>query len=384
MADKTKTGKLYVGLESTFGVDPSADGSTVYTYLKAFDVSMPKIGAGVIETNYMNDRLGRSPHEIGLKNGSFSFKVPLRAKGTAATSGVSATAPELDVILKHMFGTVTRGAGTAVDATNASTTVIKCTSAAGFTVGQIVYFSAAGVYRYVTAVDTGATPDTVTVAPALSAAPTTGDIVSANVYTYSSSTTASLAFYYFVGNSPFTFLGCKCTGKIESFEAGSRPVLSVTVEAADWNTDTKASIPAATDLFPTVIPPIGKGGNLWYNGAAKNVASVELGIGNTLMHREVMVASGSVQGMEAVEPVDRFNEGSFEPYYSGGYLTDFAAASDRVIAGQFGTTTTGWGFYCPAARVMEPVPSDRGGLFSVKVPFAPYYSTSSEIVLSVF
>ena len=383
MALKTQLRKLYVAEETTYGVDPSANGSA-YAYLHG-ETSLPKFGNEVHKFPAQNDRLVPSAPIIGAQKATFDLKIPLRASGTPSVPPATpAIASEIDLILKHIIGAVTRGQSTAVAGGNASTTNILVTSSTGFVVGMIVYLSTPGTFHYVTAVPDGTH---VTIAPAAAVAPTTGNLVAPSIYTPADTGHKSLSFTIFVDTLEVTMLGCHATsGKLSGLGANSVPMLEVAFEADSFSLTTKASLPAANDLFPAVRPPILKGAPFWIDSTKTVIAGLEFDFG---VKGATLPSTEGTQGRGGFEVVEREAKGSILPYYAASFLTDFQAGTDRILAIGWGDgsppTVNGGGLWIPKGRFLEPELESRADVLGQKVPFGAYDNgTSPEFALSLF
>ena len=96
----------------------------------------------------------------------------------AYISGAAGTAPDwADLVLNQMQAIT--GTGSVIEGATSTTTVLAITSAAGLAVNGCVMVN--GEIRRVTVIDVSATPDTITVTPALSDVPTAGDAVTAGI-----------------------------------------------------------------------------------------------------------------------------------------------------------------------------------------------------------
>ncbi len=383
MALKTQLRKLYVVEETTYGVDPSASGSTM-AYLHC-ETSLPKFGNEVHKFPAQNDRLAPSAPVVGAQKASFDLKIPLRASGTpSAPPSTPAIAPEADLVLKHLLGTVTRGQSTAVGGGNASTTNILVTASAGFSVGMITYCSALGSLHYVTALPDGTH---VTIAPAAASAPTTGNLIAPNLYTPADTGHKSLAFTLFVDTLEITMLGCHATsGKLSGLGANSIPMLEMAFEADSFSLTTKASLPAPNDLFAAVRPPILKGAPFWIDSTKTVIAGLEFDFG---VKESTLPATEGAQGRSGFEVVDREAKGTIQPYYAASFLTDFQAGTDRVLAIGWGDgsppTANGGGLWVPKGRFLEPEVESRSDVLGQKVPFGAFDNgTVAEFALSLF
>jgi len=129
---------------------------------------------------------GKSPREAredkfgtGTKVGSISMKktVAWTMEVYAYTSGAVGTAPDWsDLLLDGAGMQLTSGTGTTVSGGASTTTVIDVVDASALVVGGAVVISAE--IRRITAVNTAATPDNITITPALAAAPANAVTVS--------------------------------------------------------------------------------------------------------------------------------------------------------------------------------------------------------------
>jgi hypothetical protein len=378
VAEKTKLRSLYVIEEATFGVDPAASG-VGYLYLHA-EADLPKLALDMIETALQNDRLVVSKPEVGVQRASFGFKVPLRASGTpSAPPSTPAIAPEVDLLLKHLLGTVTRGQSSTVTAGGTAAT-INVTASGGFIVGGLVYASQDGRFYTVVTIPNGTS---VTVSPTPVAPVTSGNLIAANYYTPADTGHKTLAFYMTVGAVGVTMLGCRlASAKISGVAANSRPMLEVTVEADSFAIGTKASIPVADDRFPAVRGPIVKGSPCWLAGTQTPVRDLDLDLG---VQSAFLSSTEGLQGRSYFEVTARAPKGSFTAYYAAGFLTDLAAATSKTLGFAAGTTATGFGFYVPVSQWGSAEFTDAEGALAQKVEWAAYDNgAAAEIVVSVF
>jgi hypothetical protein len=378
MAEKTNLRGTWIAEETSFGVEPSATGSG-YVSLVA-EVDIPKFTNDLVENNLQSDTMTKAPPDIGAQQASFGIKIPLRASGTPGTA-VPAIAPETDLLLTHAFGSVVRGTGSTVTA-GGTTNTANVTSSAGFRVGGLVYATqptAAGFY----AVKTIPNGTSVTLEPTPPVAITSGTLVGANYYLPVNTGHKSLAFVHKIGSVLVTFLGCKLSGvKITGAGPGGRAMLEATVEADSFSFAAKASLPAGTNRFPSVLSPIVKGAKCWSGTAAVLVADVAADFG---VQTAWLDSTEGVNNRSGFEVVDRAPTGSILPYYASAYLTDLVAGTDKTLGFATGTQTNGWGFYVPRARWNAHELQEKEGTLRANVGWmAADNGTAAEFVLSVF
>lgn len=146
----------------------SGDVFYVFAPLQAAGASLTFGYENLVREAFERQTLDAPTSQKGLKivNGSFNLEM----WGLEQENGNGDT-PALDRLSQFLlaFGSRRSVAGTTVSGSGSTTTVVDVTSAAGFAVGDLVLIG--GEVRRITAVDTASTPDNITVAPALSAAP---------------------------------------------------------------------------------------------------------------------------------------------------------------------------------------------------------------------
>jgi len=378
MAEKTKIRSLYVAEEATFATDPDATGAT-YKYLLA-EVDIPKLGVDLIEATVQNDKLVKTRPDVGPQKVAFGLKIPLKASGTpSAPPSTPAIAPEADLLLKHILGTVTRGQSSAVTAGGVGATV-NVTSSAGFVVGGLVRASQDGKLYIVATIPNGTS---VTLSPAPGSNITSGNLIAANYYTPADTGHKTLAFHTKVGTVAVTLLGCRCTSaKVSGLGANQRPVLDLSFEGDSFAVGAKASLPAADSSFSAVRSPIVKGAPCWLAGVATPVRDVELDFGVTSAFLD---STEATNGRGSFEVTDRAPKGAFTAYYASGFLTDLLAGTAKTIGFGCGDASTGFGFFVPVGQWLSADLADAEGALAQKVEFAAFDNGSAaELVVSVF
>lgn len=110
----------------------------------------------------------------GLSKASGSFGLELPGLVTTLGSGATPARDRWSQLLE-LLGTRRAIAGTTVSGGGSTTTVIDVTDASAFAVGDLVMIG--GEVRRITAINTAAAPDNITITPALSAAPADTTVV---------------------------------------------------------------------------------------------------------------------------------------------------------------------------------------------------------------
>lgn len=329
--------EAFVCLESTFSTDPDTDGSS-YVRIPAEEIALA-VTQEAIPRPLMRDAMGkRVASVIGGKGGTLTFKTPLVGAATAGASGVAAVPPTwLSPLMKACGFTESNGTGTAVTGSGSTTTVIDVTDASGIVAASLVMIG--GEVREVTAVDTGATPDTITVFPALSAAPSAATVVyaAANYILDSGADSGStVAFAVKAQGSEETLLGCKGTVQIEGVDARGRPMLSWSFQIDSWaDTSNKSSLPTALGLK---VNPLAMGAPFWLASTKTPIANFGFDPGFTVSPKP---STQGAQGRAGWLVTGEASRMTVRPYFNQTSLrSTFAAATKQTATMQFGSAHT--------------------------------------------
>lgn len=171
---------------------------------------------------------------------------------------------------------------TAVSGSNASTTNVLVTSSAGFTIGDIVLFTASGLPGWVTAI-----PDSthITIATALTSAPTTGN-VTAIAYCPQ---TVYIALFSVAPTDAYTVASPTGT------EATGGSYARVAVAQADASWAAPSGTPSATSNSSTITFPASTaswGGTMVAFGVFNAATGGDLLLWNTLSQTQSVAGAG--------------------------------------------------------------------------------------------
>ena len=248
--------RALIGLESTFGTTPSGSFPNAMTEMVFQHEEMLVDGVNVEMLDVMDQRTRRQDAiapvqglQIATK---YTAKSYLKAIPTAAilTGGGTVTDLSHRILLRHLLGSEHAALGTTV-ATGASATQFDATSAATLKKGTWILVD--GEPTLITNIATA----TVTVSPALSATPSTADVVR-NGYNYAPAEThsSSLAIQTaFAGSSAaqYTFNGVHCGFKL-SLELGKLASLDIDGTAITFTGPSAQSI-ATTSVTDDMDAP---------------------------------------------------------------------------------------------------------------------------------
>lgn len=360
-AKKWNISALWAMHEASYKTDPDADGSD-YKHIKTIGPTFQPTADVLERPGQIND-LVRQDHVIGVKGGKISFKMEMKASGTAAGSATAAIASESSPILESVFGSVTRGTGR-LTTTGSTTSAIEIATGGGssYVVGMMVEI--AGEQRFVASL----AGDQLTLDRPLSGAPAGGVVVYASsMFRRANSGHKSLAFVAKRDGIEYTFLGCKVTSfKFEGINAKGTPLLSVEVDVGTWSVTTKSSLPA-TDLtgVTAVKAPVVKGSPVAIGGVLQTVHGIDLDPGHEFAFQD---STEDADGKAGIELVNAGPRGAVKGYYASAHLTDFAAGTASSLAFTCGDRTNGFGFFTKI-QWGQPQLTDKDGMVGEELPF---------------
>lgn len=304
-----------------------------------------------------------------VKSGSkFSFSTYLTGKGGGAS-------PHLrDLFTSAMGGVHTGPSGVTVSGETATPLIIPVSAHAGFSIGDVVMIG--GEARVVTAIDSVATPKTITLHMELESAPAdTTPIYCGDTFYIDpdaigdpdhASYTSLCALFRGRGTDVYQMRGCKGGFKLSNLGPGNEPTVDWELLVSNWEiVADPGEVADATNDGPVVT----KGSSLWYG----EVAATD----RTRMHvADVTVDPGlaytpfpSPQADEAVMAFGCLSSAgklSLKPYYGTAWNTAFEADTDYHVLYQIGTTATKTvAIFCPRV-VLEATPT-RGDARGVTV-----------------
>lgn len=295
---------------------------------------------------------------VGGKGGKLSFKVGVVGCTTPGASTIAAVPnAAISELLRACGWSQTLDTGTVVTGAGSTTTVVEVASAAAITVGSQVMIN--GEARGVTAVNTAATPDNITVSPALSAIPSDAVVVYAGAnYTVGDANPGTIGFVAKSDGYVYRLTGCKGICKIDDTNARDRVMLSFEFQVDAWdNTEPSGTFPALTPVNNVVAIA----GSVFWGTTATPTALVGFDPGWTLNARPSV--SGT-QGRAGWAMADGKPTLKLKPYFSTAYRTDFEARTEREVVAQFGAVAgMAVAIHASKAQIAAyPAEDDAGGV----------------------
>lgn len=357
--DKIILRSLAIDPESTFAT-PASSAYSDYVNVPAESIEYTP-GQEYIERDVQTLVLGQKVSGlVGRKNGTLKFKTGIPGCSTAGASTVEAVAhPWLKECLEACGLTGNASTGTVITGSGSTTTVLDVTSAADISVGDLVMVS--GEVRLVTAVNTAATPDNITVTPALSGIPAAAVVVYTGVTFKTSDGDPGTATFVVKGDNVLHRLkGCKGTAKFEDVEAGKRPMIAFEFQVDSWDTTEPSGTFPSRSLANHIKTATG-GAVLW--GSTSTVsAGFSFDQGRTLQEKASVAGT---EGRSGWIVADEKPVAGIKPYRSTSYETDFAAMTERSLLLQIGTTAQAtFAFFAQKAQItggQAPI-ADIGGV----------------------
>lgn len=373
---------LCVGTESTFSTVPGGTYSS-FARVPGEEITWApdqEYIARALSTSSLGHKIGGI---AGGKGGTLTFKVGIPGLSTAAASTVTAVPhPWLSRCLKASglaetlaVGSVVTGSGSAIDE-------IDVTSAVGFTVGQLVLIS--GEVRTVTAVNTVATPDNITITPALSGIPAAATVVyGCASYTYGDASPGTASFVCKGDGYTYTMTGCKGTVKLAEVSARGRPMLEFSFQIDAWTatepTGTLPSLPTATNVLALSAP-------LYLDTTATVVSGFSF---DPAMTVTPMLSTAGAQGRAGFVVTDGVPVATAKPYFDSALRTAFDAETTYRLQTAFSTGgasavhTGTFGVSIPAAQISAyPGERDISGVVGHELAFACVSSSDGVFTLN--
>jgi hypothetical protein len=347
------TVNAYALAESTFGSDPSTNGS-LYLAGQIFGTPHPAHEKKLEPTNYAVGRNRNTAASAGVDGSSIPVEMPLIGLSAAATdaSPTPATTDFLDTFLNACFGNGTvNGEGIAPAGT--TTSVILDTDVASVEDLLCVNFSNRSEWRSIT-VDAGT--GTYTVTPALTAAPDATRDAFGYRYWTGAEDPSGPTFSYFttIGGTGYRLSGCRPGSAKLELEAGKTGKWSFALKADSKTQESKASLPAISQFTtPQVVGTLGA----FYWGTtlypAKKVTiewmldTIEIG------------SFGGTNGRGDIKVTTNRPKITIDPGFDTQLETDMSNATERSVLLQLGSGALAggrantWAFFAQAAQIMK-------------------------------
>lgn len=341
-----RVGRVYIAEEASYGTAPTLVAGDALRHLNVSFNQKAKNRVNSPERHIHPSQLYRR-----TRRRSADFMLG----GELMPSGTLNTVPDVHPVLKNVLGATSNVtlSTTVAGAPSPTTTVFTVGSVTGLAVGQPVLINATSgglQIRWITAINTLA----LTVAPALSAAPSTGDAVKGCIgYSLSTALGASLAMAHYLTSVSYEIKGGAPDELKLEFNANEEPSFEVSGPAKS------RTRPAQTDptTFTTsgTTPPSGLTGYLRLGSTAEEFLKASISIKNGIELDNMAFGTADAQAMFRKNKREvTFN---LETMVSDD-VTLLAASedqSDNTLILQCGLTEGSiWAVYMPKLELEEP------------------------------
>lgn len=285
-----RTGRVYVAQESAYGTQASLVAGDAVRVIDG------KVKFNQNPRNRVNSK-ERHAHPSQIYRHDRRKTADWMLGGVIFPSGTINTLPDMDPILKSVFGQV-RNVTLSTTATGVpTTTTIPCASVTGLAVGDPVLVnistgSAGRVVRWITAINTL----TLTVAPAMPAAPASGDAVKGCVgYSFTTAPGASLNMANYLTSKSYEIAGGVPENLKLTFDSNDE--ISWEASGPARSRTRPAQTDPATHTVAGTTPPSGLTGSLRIGATAEEFIKASFEIKNGLELDNIAFGTSQAQAM---------------------------------------------------------------------------------------
>lgn len=360
-------------LEVTYGVMPAMTGANVFSIW-----STPNLNSNYdqVEDKTVRNTLSKWGTIRGAENVTGDISFPFKGSGTAGTAPPSSVLWECGMGIKN-----TSTASTTHGTTPCTTTSIVLVAAGGanFSVGDAVLIG--GEVTWVTAKAT----DTLTVSPALTAAPGFGAAVGAGVHYKPSSAMKSFSARFWRGDiTREDYLGLVAESLVLDFASGQIPAPKVTLLGQTRSAPVAQTYAASgMGAVPTesASPLVARNMVVTLGAVSYPVANIALDIKMDTYKRMAVTTSG----VQEILPTARAVTGSFSFLYSDKTIDDVFLANTqielRIVCGS--TAGNIFAARIPKMRYTDVPKSEESGCYKYDVKFTSDPSNGEDELTSM-
>lgn len=326
---------------------------------------------------------GSLAHVPGMQSGSLSFTTELKGDG-------STTVPELDEVLTGCFGAVVAAnLDSTISGSSGSTTVWDVTDATNGTVGSMVMLETGTADQYecagpIKVVDTGATPDDLTVALAavnggyatagkkvkemrtwqILLPPTANNSLTADVY-YSSVSGSN--------NRRDRIVGCRGTFKMDSPRAGAIPAWAFSFKG--WSVARVTNAAQFTPTYDSATPKAAVSQIMRLDGTYTHAFDISVDLGAEIAPKASQYATSGTYGQIHTLYRPKISFKIHPAYSSVAAFTELEAGTSHTWLFQVGNALYGtWAFYAPRLLYTKVTQPDDSGLQCYEIEAEADYS----------
>lgn len=300
---RTRKKTLYIDTETSYGSDPSANGSG-YAYVPALEIGELQDTKALLETNYFTGRNFDTAPVAGRDGWTLDVVTPLIGLSAAAGDGGSPPADDwLDALLLHTLGAQTQVNGEGVASVGGSTSVTLDTDI--YDVQQVIAVheddipSALGERTQFALITVDGGAGAYTISPAWVTNPTGAAVAyGSNMYSPTDAGGNSLALHVIQDDVSYTLLGARCTSARIVSRQGEINRLELSFSGDSKTAGTKASLPAVTQQ--TLTPTKALLSPFWFAGTSYATHEVTIDLGITAAEQPSTAAVNGRAGFELI------------------------------------------------------------------------------------
>lgn len=385
----SKLGRIAVAEQTNWiSAGGSAAATTATTAACEAEISYPATTQEALSTEAMAGVFRNPRISAGALSGSFSLTMPIHAWSSSTPSAAPAAGnlfPDA-IFLKHVLGgvsysgyapdtdTITGGTATVLTMDGADTAVMLP--------GQAILVPLASGHSvgWIQSVDESASPDNVTLAHDLSAAPAATGQVYGSITTFMNSTTnvpLTVTWQANNANSQIRLEDCVVVSATISATPKEQPKLTVELQAKSWTNVGSGGAPGqyafALPQFPALLG--NNSARLTVSNTSTNVSAFEISITNDVAE---VLSHSSTEGVAQFVTTNRAVTCSFTvPAES---LATLAPGTARIIQLDLANTPgQAWSCFIPGALLQEASSiGDAEGLIAESFVYAAGGYTSDE------
>lgn len=366
---------LFAKLETTHGTAnaPAAGDAILATGIEV------KLPVTMNAREYQGAPGERASVPGGHEGTGLSFQTELKGNGTT-------TLPEVDELLTACFGSVAASnLDSTISGTAGSATVLDVTDAANASVGSLAMVECATADTYevvgiITTVDTGATPDDVTVSPGASSGTTPAayatnakkvkELRTWQVLVPPGAVNSLTMDVYHNADSGASqrdrIVGALGTFKWDSPRAGQIPMLSWDFMGHSWSQVTNGTRPTPT--YDTTTPKPAQAAKFRVDNTLTDAFDISFDLGAEVVQKLSQNATKAVYGTVTTNIKPR---GSFKIHPASSSIAEFTALEAgtlRSLLFQVGNTLYGTiAWYVPKAQVVSVSRVDDNGVGALQI-----------------
>jgi hypothetical protein len=337
-----------------------------------------------VDRNIVSPTVEQVAKRVGQKELSGSIGVEAKAGSTEGSL------PEWDPIMRSLMGgrrriveSVTTEAGN-----TASVLQIPTADLSKFTVGDIIKVNEAGAHFISGVKSIDSTLETITIEPAMPAAPADNVVISKATVYYHDDNAPTLSVSRYLNDGTNYILekniGLKSSGmSVENLSTGTIPQMTFSFEGLDFDQEVSSAPEAA--VFDSSLPPIALNACLYVNGQVVHTNEFTLTVENEI---SFVTSTCSASGKLSSRVINFTVGGTFPAYKEDDDVDLYEIFRDNTDASVFialanpdtvaGELKEGFGIYIPQCKFFESTIGDQNGIVTDGISFQSHRENGND------